>query len=150
MIDPFWEMSRYLYRKKYDVIARLFEVLSMMVSSHAISAKIEVGDGTIFYHHGLGRVVLETTHIGKNVKVFPNVTIGNTFSDTDKSDCGRKYCSIGDNCMIGAGAVIIGNVHIGRNVSVGANAVVLDDCPDNVVVAGVPARIKRVKTSEEL
>lgn len=41
---------------------------------------------------------------------------------------------IGDNCYIGAGAKIIGNVVVGNNVRIGANAVVVEDIPDNSVV----------------
>lgn len=40
-----------------------------------------------------------------------------------------------------SGAKIIGNVKIGNNVMVGAGAVVVDDIPDNAVVAGVPAKV---------
>lgn len=36
--------------------------------------------------------------------------------------------------MIGAGAKIIGNVHVGNNVRIGANAIVVDDIPDNCTV----------------
>ena len=43
--------------------------------------------------------------------------------------------------MIGAGAVIIGNIKIGNNVSIGANAVVLTDIPDDSIAVGVPAKI---------
>ena len=43
--------------------------------------------------------------------------------------------------MIGAGAVIIGEITIGDNVSIGANAVVLMDIPDDSIAVGVPARI---------
>lgn len=56
---------------------------------------------------------------------------------------GGGYCSIGDNCMIGAGAVILGNIRIGNNVRIGANAVVTHDIPDNSVAVGVPARYIR-------
>ena len=48
---------------------------------------------------------------------------------------------IGDNCFVGAGAVIIGDIKIGNNVTVGANAVVTKDVPDNATVGGVPAKI---------
>lgn len=58
-------------------------------------------------------------------------------------------CQIGNNCMIGAGAVILGNVMIGNNVSVGVNAVVLNDVPDNTVAAGILAEIKKHKTVRE-
>lgn len=48
--------------------------------------------------------------------------------------------TIGDNVMIGAGAVLLGDLKIGSNVSIGANAVVLQDIPDNCVAVGVPAK----------
>lgn len=52
---------------------------------------------------------------------------------------------IGDNVTIFAGAKVIGNIRIGNNVTVGANSVVTSDVPDNAIVAGVPARILRIK-----
>jgi serine O-acetyltransferase len=47
---------------------------------------------------------------------------------------------IGDRVQIGAGAKILGRVTIGHDVTVGANAVVVEDVPDNLTVGGVPAR----------
>ena len=48
---------------------------------------------------------------------------------------------IGDNVFIGADAIVLPNVKIGSDVIVGAGAVVTKDVPDNVVVAGNPAKI---------
>jgi serine acetyltransferase len=45
------------------------------------------------------------------------------------------------NIFIGAGAKILGGNRVGNNVKIGANAVVVKDVPDNVTVAGIPARI---------
>ena len=42
--------------------------------------------------------------------------------------------TIGDNCLIGVGAKIIGNITIGNNVKIGANAVVFEDVPDDATV----------------
>lgn len=50
---------------------------------------------------------------------------------------------IGDNVWIGARAVILPGVTIGNNVVVAAGSVVTRDVPDNVVVAGVPAILKK-------
>jgi acetyltransferase-like isoleucine patch superfamily enzyme len=47
---------------------------------------------------------------------------------------------IGDNCFIGANAIIMPGVSIGSNSVVGAGAVVTRSVPANSVVAGVPAR----------
>lgn len=148
MIDPFWNLAHRLYRHKLKWPARFFELISMTISSHAVSAQIEIGDGSRFYHHGLGCVALQTLHIGKNCTIFQNVTFGNAFSNNNKF-AGGGYCSVGDNCMIGAGAVILGNLKIGNNVQIGANAVVTHDIPDNCVAIGIPARIHTKNISEK-
>jgi UDP-perosamine 4-acetyltransferase len=51
--------------------------------------------------------------------------------------------SVGEGSLIGIGASVRQNIRIGRNVVVGAGAVVVKDVPDEVVVAGVPARVIR-------
>ena len=47
--------------------------------------------------------------------------------------------------LVGANAVVIEGVHIGKNAVVAAGAVVIEDVPDNAVVAGSPARIIKMK-----
>ena len=46
---------------------------------------------------------------------------------------------------MGKGCIIFGGITIGNNVTIGANAVVNKSVPDNAVVAGVPAKILRIK-----
>ncbi len=48
---------------------------------------------------------------------------------------------IGESMWLGFGAVIIDHISIGAHSVIGAGAVVTKDVPDNVMVAGVPARI---------
>jgi serine acetyltransferase len=47
---------------------------------------------------------------------------------------------VGDKTMIGAGAVVRDRIEIGKNVTVGAGAAVVQNFPDGITVAGVPAR----------
>ena len=47
--------------------------------------------------------------------------------------------------IVGADAVIIEGVHVGKNAVIAAGAVVLEDVPDNAVVAGCPAKIIKMK-----
>ena len=142
MIDPFWNLAHKLYQLNLRLPARFFELISMMISSHAVSAQITIGKGSKFWHHGLGSVVLQSTHIGDNCIIFQNVTIGKSFSARTEVQNRGGICNIGNNCIIGAGAVILGSVTIGNNVKIGANAVVTHDIPSNSVAMGVPARLK--------
>ncbi len=60
-------------------------------------------------------------------------------------------CSIGDNSLIGIGAVILNNVKIGKNCIVGAKALITEnkEIPDNSLVVGSPGRVIRKVTEEE-
>lgn len=52
-----------------------------------------------------------------------------------------KPIKVGSNVFIGIGVIIMPGINIGNNVVVGAGAIVTKDVPDNVVVAGVPAKV---------
>lgn len=100
-----------------------------------MSYRATVGDGLQFVHFG-GVVVSQDAILGNNCTIYQCVTIGKT------GDKGAPV--IGNNCTFYAGAKVLG-VRVGNNVEVGANAVVLKDCPDNAVVAGVPAKVLKIK-----
>lgn len=97
-----------------------------------------VGKGLLLIHPGFRRVGA-FVKIGDNCTVCPMVLIGKKHPDIDTS-----HCIIGDNCYIGAGAIIMEPVVIGTNVTIAAGAVVVKDIPDNAVVAGNPAKIIRI------
>lgn len=61
-------------------------------------------------------------------------------------------CTIGDNSLIGMGAIIMNGAHIGKNCIVGAGALVTQGMQvlDNSLVLGSPAKVKRSVTEEEL
>ena len=83
------------------------------------------------FPHGLyGIFISNQAHIGNNVVIFQQVTIGsNTLQDSKN----QGSPTIGDNVFIGAGAKIIGNCTIGNNCRIGANCIVTKDVPDNCV-----------------
>ncbi|WP_455667194.1 serine O-acetyltransferase [Phocaeicola sp.] len=74
--------------------------------------------------------------IGSNCTILPRVLLGKR-----KPGLQQPNIFIGDNCYIGTGTTILGPVNIGNNVVIGAGSVVINDIPDNVIVAGVPAKI---------
>lgn len=99
-----------------------------------------VGPGFRIMHLGALIRIKKNCRIGKNCTILPGVVIGNKHLENDNS-----WVYIGDNCYIGLGAKIFGQIMIGNNVTIGANAVVTHDIPDNAIVGGIPAKIIRFK-----
>lgn len=92
-----------------------------------------------FPHGCVGIFISGGAVIGRNAVIFQQVTIGsNTLNNSNNGSP-----TIGDNCYIGAGAKIIGNVVIGNNCRIGANACVYKDMPDNSVAVCASTRIIR-------
>ena len=60
-------------------------------------------------------------------------------------------CTIGDNSLIGIGAVILNNAKIGKNCIIGAKALITEnkEIPDNSLVIGSPGKVVREVTEEE-
>ena len=61
-------------------------------------------------------------------------------------------CTIGDNSLIGIGAVILNNAKIGKNCIIGAKALITEnkEIPDNSLVVGAPGRVVRKLTDDEI
>lgn len=57
-------------------------------------------------------------------------------------------CNVGKGCSIGVGVTTREKINIGDNVTIGAGAVVVKDVPDNVVIAGNPARVLQHKIED--
>ena len=80
--------------------------------------------------------------IGNNVTISDAILLahdGSTKRFIGYSKVGKII--IGDNVFVGYNAIILPNVKIGSNVVIGAGSLINKDVPDNVVVAGNPARI---------
>ena len=67
-----------------------------------------------------------------------------------KTGVKHKSCDVGEivigkNCWLGAGCTILKDVHIADNVVIGAGSVVTKDITSGTIVAGVPAKIIKLK-----
>lgn len=127
-----YRISHALYRYHVPELPYLFYYINSVLYGCEIHYKTKIGKRFIICHsHGIviGRDVI----IGNGATIYSGVTIG-------KKDKHTSMPVIGDNVTIGSGAKILGDITIGNNVVIGANSVVIKDVPDNVVVAGVPAK----------
>jgi len=92
-----------------------------------ITSDVSIGKGCLI---NLNCTIGHDCVIGKFVELSPNVNVSGN-------------CTIGNYSNIGTGAVILPKITIGKNVIVAAGAVVTKSVPDNCMVAGVPAVIKK-------
>lgn len=79
---------------------------------------------------------------GDNIKIGKNFYSNYNLTILDGVDV-----VFGDNCWFGGGVTVLPGVSIGSNCVIGAGSVVTNNIPDNVIVAGNPAKI--IKTIEE-
>lgn len=93
-----------------------------------------IGQG-VFVDHGTGVVIGETTVVEDDVSILQGVTLGGTGKET-----GDRHPKIRRGVMVGAGAVILGNIEVGEGSKVAAGSVVLKPVPPHTTVAGVPAK----------
>lgn len=120
----------------------LFRRISVKLG-YSISPNI-FGPGLSIAHRGT-IVVNGGSKIGANCRVHVDVNIG---TEAGKSNVAP---TIDDNCYLGPGAKIFGDIVIGPNTVIGANAVVNKSFPEgNQTIAGIPAKVISQKSSEGL
>jgi len=95
----------------------------------------------------VGIVVGRGTVIGSGVTLFQGVTFGVKSWHPDQI---RKFPRVGNNCFFFSGAAVLGGVTIGDNCIVGAHAVVTADVPSGAMALGIPATIHPDKGREAI
>ena len=128
--------------QRIPVIPKLVTLLIFLAKNSKVPDQARIGKGTKLGYGGIGVVIHSESVIGRNCSVGQQVTIGGGNS---------RYPGvpvIGDNVHMHKGAIIYGGITVGDNAEIGANAVVNKPVPDNAVVAGVPAKIIRIKDAE--
>ena len=136
-----------LYKKEHYFSARAISQAAKMITGIEIHPGATIGKG-LMIDHGTGVVIGETAEIGDNCTIYQGVTLGGTGKDV-----GKRHPTLGNNVMVGAGAKVLGPFYIGDNTKIAANAVVLEEIPENCTAVGIPAKIVRregVKVVDDL
>ncbi len=115
------------------------------------SKGVDIGTGCRFWSYETMFIDTQRPHmlhIGNYVKLTRNVTIlTHDYSRSVLLMCEHQNIGearktwIGDNVFIGQNAIILMGTHIGNNTIVGAGSVVTGQFPDDVVIAGNPAKV---------
>ena len=124
-----------LYKKEHYFSARAISQAAKMITGIEIHPGAKIGKG-LMIDHGTGVVIGETAVIGDNCTIYQGVTLGGTGKDV-----GKRHPTLGNNVMVGAGAKVLGPFYIGDNTKIAANAVVLEEMPENCTAVGIPAKI---------
>jgi serine O-acetyltransferase len=132
----------WIYRFSHWLWVRGFKIEARIISQIArFFTGIEIHPGAIigrrfFIDHGMGVVIGETAEIGDDVLMYQGVVLGGVSLEKHK-----RHPTIGNNVVIGSGAILLGPIRVGNEVRVGAGSVVIGDVPEGSTVVGVPGRV---------
>ena len=123
-----------------------------------IREKVTIGEGAVIM---MGAIINIGAVVGKGTMIDMGTVLGGRAMVGDHCHIGAGTVLAGvvepasatpviveDGVLVGANAVVIEGVHIGKNAVVAAGAIVIEDVPENAVVAGSPARIIKMKDAK--
>src|SRR6202171_3734753 len=131
----FYRMNHWLWNHNFYLLARWLSQVARLFTGIEIHPGAQIGR-RLFIDHGLGVVIGETSVVGDDVTLYQGVTLGGTGKEV-----GKRHPTLLDNVVVGSGAKILGNITVGRNCRIGAGSVVLRNVPDDSTVVGVPGHI---------
>ena len=142
-LHHFWRLYRLHSRAKHKLARDFWTFLLNRSAQHHGGY---VGPGAVILGppllpHGLhGIYISRYATIGADCRIYQNVTIG---------EVNRKAPVVGSGCLIGAGAVLVGDIRIGDGAKIGAGAVVCQDIPAGSTVVAPPPRILKGAEKDE-
>src|ERR1700733_6627225 len=131
----FYRINHWMWSHGLLVMARWMSQVARLLTGIEIHPGAVIGR-RVFIDHGLGVVIGETAVVGEDVTLYQGVTLGGTGKEH-----GKRHPTLLDNVVVGGGAKILGNITVGHNCRIGAGSVVLRNVPDDSTVVGVPGHI---------
>jgi serine O-acetyltransferase len=131
----FYRINHWLWNHGLFLLGRFLSQIARFLTAIEIHPGAKIGR-RLFIDHGVGVVIGETAVVGNDVTLYQGVTLGGTGKEH-----GKRHPTIEDNVVVGGGAKILGNITVGRNCRIGAGSVVLRNVPEDSTVVGVPGHI---------
>ncbi len=133
---------------------------ALVLPGAVVVGDVELGPEATVWYHAVVRgdeapiKIGARTNIQDCAVVHVDVGVGVTIGEgvTVGHNAILHGCEIGDNTLVGMGAIVLNGAKIGKNCIVGAGALVTQNTvvPDGSMVLGSPARIKRALTEAEM
>jgi len=130
-----YRLAHFLWRYKLRFLARFASHVSRFLTGIEIHPGAKIGR-RFFIDHGAGVVIGETTEVGDDVLMYQGVVLGGTSLKKEK-----RHPTIGNNVVMGAGAVALGAITIGEGARIGSGSVVVKSVPPGATVVGIPGRV---------
>jgi serine O-acetyltransferase len=127
-----YRTRKWTRRLHIPIANRFIRMMETALFAVEISNDAELGRG-VFFMHTVGTVIGGDSKIGDGCLLLGNNTLGQAER--------IGYPRIGAGTIIGAGVRVLGKIEVGENCALGANAVVVSDVPAGKVALGIPARV---------
>src|ERR1700688_3957925 len=130
-----YRINHWLWNRHFFLLGRVLSQFARFLTGVEIHPGAQLGR-RLFIDHGVGVVIGATVIVGDDVTLYQGVTLGGTGKEH-----GKRHPTLLDNVVVGGGAKILGNITVGHNCRIGAGSVVLRNVPDDSTVVGVPGHI---------
>jgi serine O-acetyltransferase len=135
--------SHFLYILNLPILPRFISNISRILTGIEIHPAVKIGKN-LFIDHGHGVVIGETAIIGDNVTIYQGVTLGGRSIAKIK-----RHPTIGNEVLIGVGAIVLGDVTIGDRTKIGAGAIVVANlAADKIVIAAIGKELEKNQSAE--
>ncbi|ADV33977.1 serine acetyltransferase [Candidatus Blochmanniella vafra str. BVAF] len=130
-----YRIIHWLWNNNREELAMYFYNCISVIFNVDIHPAAKIGRG-IMLDHATGVVIGETAVIENNVSIMQSVTLGSTGKIQ-----GNRHPKIKQDVLIGAGAIVLGNIEIGCGAKIGAGSIVLHSVPPYSTVTGKSAQL---------
>ena len=111
-------IEHWLWQRHLRLLARILATYTRSKTRIEIHPGATIGR-RVFIDHGVGVVIGETAIVGDDVTIYHGVTLGGRSLEK-----GKRHPTIQNDCVLGAGSKILGDITIGEGSTISANQVV--------------------------
>ena len=128
------KISNCFYMKKLKFLSKIIDKINYIFFNSYIPGSCEIGKETKIAYGGIGVVLHARSKVGKHCMIGQGMTLGGKNGE-------EGVPIIENNCYLGAGCRIIGNVVVGHDSIIGPNSVITKSIEPYSVVVGIPGKV---------